>query len=425
MNSYESNNILGALLLQGGSMPNIIQDWKRKFAILWSGQAVSMLTSSVLQMAIVWYLTERTGSAAILSFATLIGFLPQAILGMFIGALIDRYDRKKIMILADLSIAAISLILVVAGIWGEIPIWLIMVVLFARSIGTAFHYPSLQAIMPMIVPKEQLTQYAGYSQSFESIAMLISPPLAAILFSIWNLNIIVMFDVLGALFAVLMFCFVKLPAFKKGTSHSTPNIFQETKEGLGVLKNEKGMSALMLVSALYAIIYFPIGTLYPLITMTYFGGGIGESSVVEVVFSIGMLLGSLLLGLLGNKISKRLAIVGSIAVYGAGVMLTGLLPSTGLKIFIVLSIFMGISVPFYTGVQTSIFQIKIKQEFLGRVLSLSSSISMVAMPLGLILSGTFAELIGVEKWFLISGILCLMIAVLALMIPSLKSCCNE
>lgn len=401
------------------------QDWKHKFTVLWSGQAVSMLTSSVLQMAIVWYLTEKTGSAAILSFATLIGFLPQAVLGMFIGALIDRYDRKRIMIFADLSIAAISLILVAAGLGGEIPIWLIMVVLFARSIGTAFHYPSLQAVTPMIVPKEQLTQYAGYSQSFESIAMLISPPLAGILFSVWNLNIIIMLDVLGALFAVFMLCFVKLPASKKAAAHNSPNLMKETKEGLEVLKNEKGMFALMLISALYAIIYFPIGTLYPLITMTYFGGGIGESSVVEVVFSVGMLLGSLLLGLFGDKIGKRAAIAGSIALYGTGVLLTGLLPATGLKIFIVLSVFMGISVPFYNGVQTSIFQIKIKQEYLGRVLSLSSSISMIAMPLGLILSGIFAEIIGVEKWFLILGILTLLIAVFSMMIPSLKNCCNE
>lgn len=406
-------------------MPKEVQVWKRKFTIMWSGQAVSLLTSSVLQMAIVWYLTERTGSAAILSLATLIGFLPQAILGLFIGVLIDRYDRKKIMVWADLFIAVVGIILAAAGIWGETPIWLIMVVLFARSIGTAFHYPALQAVTPLIVPREQLTKYAGFSQGFESIAMVISPPLAAILFAIWDLNVIVIFDVTGALFAVLMLSFVKLPALEKNVVRHTPHVIQEAKEGLQVLKSEKGMTALMLISALYAIIYFPIGTLYPLITMTYFGGGIAESSVVEVVFSVGMLLGSLLLGLLGSKINKGRAIAGSIALYGLGVLLTGLLPPTGLRIFVVLSVFMGISVPFFTGIQTSIFQIKIKQEYLGRVLSLSSSISMIAMPIGLILSGTFAEIIGVEKWFLILGVFALLIAVFSVMLPSLKNCCNE
>ena len=98
------------------------QNWKKQFAILWCGQATSLFTSSVLQMAIIWYLTEKTGSAAVLSFATLVGFLPQAILGTFIGALIDRYDRKTIMLLADGSVALLGVLLALSGMWGEITI---------------------------------------------------------------------------------------------------------------------------------------------------------------------------------------------------------------------------------------------------------------------------------------------------------------
>lgn len=75
-----------------------MQSWKRTFICIWSGQAISILTSSVLQMAIVWYITQQTGSAALLSLGTLIGFLPQAVLGMFVGVYIDRYNRKAIMI---------------------------------------------------------------------------------------------------------------------------------------------------------------------------------------------------------------------------------------------------------------------------------------------------------------------------------------
>lgn len=139
--------------------------WKRQFAVIWTGQAISIFTSSIIQMAIIWYLTDKTKSATILSLATLAGFLPQAVLGPFIGVLIDRYDRKKIMILADLSIAFVTFILVIVGWFGALPIWIIMTVLFWRSIGTAFHAPSLQAITPMIVPKEYLTNCAGYTQS--------------------------------------------------------------------------------------------------------------------------------------------------------------------------------------------------------------------------------------------------------------------
>lgn len=398
-----------------------LEKWKKEFLIIWSGQAVSILTSSIIQMAIIWYLTDKTKSAAILSFATFIGFLPQAILGSFAGVFIDRYDRKSIMIISDGAIALLTFSLVVVGFLGEIPIWFIMVILFGRSVGSAFHNPSLQAITPLIVPKEKLTQYAGYSQSFESISYLISPAIAALLYSLWDLHIIVLIDVIGAAFAIFMLLFVKVPNTNKSeTQKENKSYFYEFKEGISVLKTEPGMWALLLISGLYAMIYFPIGTLYPLITMTHFKGTFVDSSIVEIIFSLGSLIGAFLLGLIGNKIKKIRAISKSIGIYGIGLIIAGILPSNGFKVFVILSLIMGASVPFYSGVQTSIFQMKFKSEYLGRVLSLSSSLTMFAMPLGLILSGLFVDIIGISNWFFISGIATVIISFFSMMIPSLK-----
>ncbi|MDO5520305.1 MAG: MFS transporter [bacterium] len=401
-------------------------DWKIKFIKIWTGQSVSMLTSSVLQMAIVWYLTERTGSSAVLSFATLIGYLPQAVLGTFIGVYIDRYNKKRIMIYADLFIAAASLLLVIVGMFGEIPIWLIFIVLFVRSIGAAFHYPALQAVTPCIVPKEHLTKYAGYAQSFESISMVASPAIAAALFTIWSLNTIILLDVFGALIAVGLIAMVKL-SFDQGEvseeqTKEEIGMLKEVKEGITILRRSKGMTALLTISALYAIIYFPIGTLYPLITMKYFGGSFADSSVVEIVFSIGMLAGSLSLGIFGDKINKRLAIVGSILIYGIGVILTGLLPTNGLYVFMGLSAIMGISVPFYTGVETAIIQSRIEEAYLGRILALSGSLTTITMPIGLVLSGIFSDLLGIQNWFLLLGCITVILAVVAMTIPSFRHC---
>ena len=102
--------------------------WRKKFFVIWTGQGISTLTSSIVQMAIIWYITGKTKSAAVLSFATLAGFLPQAVLGMFIGVLIDQHDRKKIMICSDLVMSSACVALAVSGIWGDIPIWLIFIV---------------------------------------------------------------------------------------------------------------------------------------------------------------------------------------------------------------------------------------------------------------------------------------------------------
>lgn len=360
-----------------------------------------------------------------LSMATLVGFLPQAILGTFIGVFVDRHDRKRMMILADLSIALLGLVLAASSLFGEIPTWLIMTVLCLRSVGAAFHSPALQAITPSIVPKEELMRYAGYAQSFGSLSMIISPAIAAILFVVWNLNAIILLDVAGALLAVLALCFIHIPKTQNAAgAHDKPHILRETLDGLRILRRTKGMTALVAIDAAYALVYFPIGTLYPLITMNYFGGGVAESGMVEVIFSTGALLGSLMLGWFGSRMSKMGAISKSIALYGVGLILTGLLPPSGLKVFMLLSVLMGVTVPFYHGIQTAIFQIKIQEEYLGRIFSLSSSVSMVAMPLGLVLSGTFADSIGLEKLFFAAGIFTVMLAAMTVLLPSLRHCCD-
>lgn len=401
-------------------METCSKNFRTKFTILWSGQSISLFTSSILQMAIVWYLTEKTGSAAVLSFATLIGYLPAAVLGMFIGTFVDRYSRKLIMVIADLSIALLGVALAVSSLQGEIPIWLIMVVLLLRSFGTAFHYPALQSITPSIVPKEQLTKYAGYAQSFESLSMVLSPALAAMLFGVWGLTAIIFLDVLGALMAVFTLCFVEIPKNVTKTK-KRGSVIRETADGLKELRRVPGMVSLMVVGALYAVIYFPIGSLYPFMTMNYFKGGFTESGVVEVVFSVGSLLGSLLLGFVGHKIPKIRVMAASIGIYGLGVFLSGLLPPSGLKMFIAFSLLMGIAVPFYTGIQTAIFQLKFQEEYLGRIFSLSSSVSTLAMPIGLVLSGIFTDRIGIHILFVIAGGLTLILAGFTATMPSLKN----
>lgn len=398
--------------------------WKRKFAILWTGQTISIFTSSIIQMAIIWYLTDQTKSAAILSLATLAGFLPQAVLGPFIGVLIDRYDRKWIMILADLAIAFVTLVLVVVGFVEALPIWLIMIVLFLRSIGTAFHSPSLLAVTPMIVPKEYLTNCAGYTQGMESLSLLLSPAVAAILYSTLSMSMILLTDIIGAAIAMMAIVAIRIPKANRTDHEKVPNLLREAKEGLMILHQEKGLMSLMIINSFYAIIYFPIGTLYPLICMSYFGGTFKDSSIVEIVFSAGTLVGSVVLGKWGKKINKIYAIILSIAVMGVGLLITGILRPDQFVVFVVLAGIMGTTIPFYYGVLTAIFQLKIKEEYLGRVFSLSTSLGMVAMPLGLILSGSFVEIIGVEKWFFLSGLVTVTIAVICYMLPSLRHCCS-
>ena len=142
--------------------------------------------------------------------------------------------------------------------------------------------------------------------------------------------------------------------------------------------------------------------------------------ITKIAYVSGMLAGGLLLGLFGGFKKRTLLITASIFMMGASLAIAGLLPPSGFVIFVVCCAIMGLSVPFYSGVQTALFQEKIKPEYLGRVFSLTGSIMSLAMPVGLILTGFFADKIGVNHWFLISGILIIGIAVICPMVNEVR-----
>ncbi|MCC5437471.1 macrolide efflux MFS transporter Mef(A) [Clostridium botulinum] len=395
-------------------------NWKLKFFIIWAGQAVSLITSAILQMAIIFYLTEKTGSAMVLSMASLVGFLPYAVFRPAIGVLVDRYDRKKIMIGADLIIAAAGAVLAIIALYMELPVWMVMVVLFIRSIGTAFHSPALNVVTPLLVPEEQLTKCAGYSQSLQSISYILSPAVAALLYFVWKLNAIIAIDVLGAVIASITVAIVRIPKLGDREQSLKPNFIKEMKEGIVVLRQNKGLFALLLLGTLYTFVYMPINALYPLISMEYFNGTPMHISITEIAFASGMLAGGLILGRLGSYEKRILLITASFSMMGASLAIAGLLPPSGFIIFVVCCAIMGLSVPFYSGVQIALFQEKIKPEYLGRVFSLTGSIMSLAMTVGLILSGFFADRIGVNHWFLISGILIIGISIICLMVTEVR-----
>lgn len=395
----------------------MLKNINKTFLIVYTGQAISQLTSSILQMAIVWYLITETNSSNIVALSGIVGFLPQGVLGLFIGVFIDRFDRKKIMIISDLLIAAASLSLSVSGFFGRISIPLIMIVLFIRSVGTAFHVPSLQAITPLIVSKDELPKYSGYSQTLQSISLLLSPVLASFFFSIWSLQAIVMLDVLGAIIGIFTLCIVTIPKIKIDFENTKIDIALEMKEGIATLKKNR-LFNFMLLGAAFSIVYIPIFVLYPMMTLSYFGKNQWYAGAIEVVFAIGMLIGSLVLGATGGGKRKIVTIAFFCFIIGISLSISGILGKNMFLGFALCSILLGFATPFYQGLQIVVFQQKIQEKYLGRVMSLSGSLMAIGTPIGIGLSGIISDKIGVENFFLYSGILIVFISILYLTVQT-------
>lgn len=159
------------------SSPSASQNWANRFFTIWSGQALSLFGSALVQFALIWWLTQKSGSATVLAIATLVGMLPQIVIGPFAGALVDRWNRRTIMILADGTIAVFSLLLAYLFATGTVEIWHVYAIMFIRSTGGAFHFPAMAATTPLMVPAEQLTRINGLNQALQGINSFLRRPL--------------------------------------------------------------------------------------------------------------------------------------------------------------------------------------------------------------------------------------------------------
>ena len=400
----------------------MIPHWKQKFAVLWVGQALSILTSMLSQYALIWYLTDLTGSSTVLSLATMAALLPQGILSLFTGAFADRFDRRTIMIAADGAIGAISLVLALMAWRVPLTPGPILLVAALRSVGGAFHAPCLQAVTPLIAPPEALTRCAGWSQGIQTVSMLLSPALAAALYAAVPLHWIILLDTLGAVFAICGLLLARLPALKVGDAGRKLRLWQDTREGFAVLRSHRWLWQLCLICALFSVAFMPVSALFPLMSMQYFGREAAAAALVETAFSVGMLAGSVLLGLWGGGKDKILTMTAAVLAMGGALAVTGVLPPSGFWWFAGLSLLMGVTCPFFNSVFMALIQERVEAQYLGRVLGLSGAMMTLASPIGLGATALLAEHTGLTLWFLLAGVVTLLCGGLMLLFPAVRTC---
>ncbi len=186
-------------------------NWQRTFALIWVGQLFSTLTSSIVSFAIIFWLSVRTGSAEVLAYSTLASMMPHLILGLFTGVLIDRWNRKRTMIIADLYVAALTLVMAALFYTGNVHLGLIYTLLAFRSIGSAFHSPAMEASVPLLAPEDKLMRVAGVNNMIYSVSTIAAPAIAALFVTILDMTWVLMLDVIGALIACTSLLFVTIP----------------------------------------------------------------------------------------------------------------------------------------------------------------------------------------------------------------------
>lgn len=398
-----------------------MDNWKRVFAIIWTGQFLSILTSSIVNFAIVLWLSLETGSAEVLAFATMAALLPQSVLGLFTGIFIDRWKRKRVMIMADSFIAFCTLILAVLFYFDLAKISHIYVLLALRSVGSAFHMPAMQASVPLLAPKSELMRIAGINQVIQSVCNIAGPALAGLFITMMKMTNILLLDVAGAAFACLSLCFVFIPDPSHEERNSELHLWREAKEAIMEVRNQYGLSWLFLLSILATFVIMPVSVLFPLMTLNHFAGNAFQVSLVEVAWGGGALLAGALLGLKKYRWNEILLINGMYIALGLTFLFSGLLPVSGFIWFAVLTALGGVCGSLYFATFTTVIQSRIDPGVMGRVFSFYMSFSMLPSMIGLLSTGFLADSIGLGNTFIISGGFLCLIGIISFFIPSLIS----
>jgi len=397
--------------------------WKAKFFTIWTGQAFSLLGSALVQFALVWWMTSQTGSATVLATASLVALLPQILLGPFAGALVDRWNRRLLMIFADGGIALATLVLIYLFATQRVEVWHVYAILLIRSLGGAFHGPAMTASTTLMVPKEQLARLAGLNQTLQGLLSVFAPPLGALLLGLLPMQGVLAIDVITALLAILPLLFVSIPqptrapAADGGPARTT--YFQDLRAGFRYVVRWPGLFALILMAMLLNFLLVPASSLTPLVVTKVFGKGVVELGWTETIFGVGMIIGGLGLGAWGGfKRRIHTSLMGVLGI-SAGVILIGVAPSSMFPLMLVGMFILGVTQVFANGPLTAIFQGSIEPEMQGRVFSLVNAGATAMMPLSLMVAGPLADGLGLRVWYWIGGGLCILVTIIAFATPAI------
>lgn len=397
--------------------------WAKPFFIIWGGQLFSLLGSSLVQFALVWWLTQTTGSAVVLATATLAALLPEVFLAPFAGALVDRLNRRLVMIVADGSIALVTFGLVLLFWSGFIQPWHIYVAMFLRSLGSAFHWPAMQASTSLMVPDKHLSRIAGINQALRGALGIIAPPMGALLLSLIPMFGVLSVDIVTAMIAIAPLLFIAIPQpadTERAPLNSPRQLWRDVVEGARYLAGWRGALALMGSAMLLNFVLAPSSTLMPLLVTQHFHGDAWMLGWLESGMGVGAIIGGLLLGVWGGFKRRIFTSLSGIVGIGMGIAIIGLTPATLFVLALGGMALTGMMAPIANGPIQAIMQANVAPEYQGRVFSLVGSLATAMMPLSLLVAAPVAELLGVRAWFLIGGIITFVIGCGMFFVPSIR-----
>lgn len=381
--------------------------FSRKVILFLISQNLSLFGSSVVGFAIIWHITLETSSGTWLMLGTLTTMIPQVLVSLWGGVWADRYNRKHLIMLSDSFVALATLGLALFYIAGFRQIWLLLAISAVRALGSGVQTPAVNAIYPQLVPPEGLTRVQAVNQSLSSALMLLAPAAGGLLLGWLDISWAFFVDVITASLAVGILALIKI---EKNPGIKVKNtVFKDLREGLSYTFSHPLLKRIVYCYGLSFFLMTPAIILTPLQVGRSFGGDVWRLTVNEMVWTIGSLVGGILISLHGDFKDKVRMIALSLGAFGLLFAMLGLAGNFVLYLCIMGTA--GLFLPLLITSETVFVQEQTREDMLGRVFSILQIVSVSAMPIGIMLFGPLADAVSVESILIVTGILLVLVAV--------------
>jgi DHA3 family macrolide efflux protein-like MFS transporter len=391
----------------------------KKFLTLWAAQAISLLGSRLVQFALIWWITEEIGTASALAVASLIGLVPQVILGPIIGTLVDRWNRKTIMLVADAGIALATVVLAYFFASREVTYLIVLPILFIRALGGTFHFPAMAASTTLMVPERHLTRIQGLNQTLQGALNIVAAPLGALLLSTMPIQSILAIDVGTAALAIITLAFITVPQpVKKIVGEDADSFWDDLKAGFRYMRAWPGLLIMLVMAALINFVFVPTSSFLPLLVKDFFQQGVTGFATLQSAMGFGFLFGGIFLSVWGGFKRRVITSLSGLVLLGIANSTLGWVPANLFLGAVVGIFFAGFMLPIVNGPLMATLQATVDRDMQGRVFTLVTSIATAMTPLGLIIAGPIADLIGVRAWYIIGGVICTSMGILGFFIPA-------
>lgn len=362
----------------------------KKYIVLWLSQSVSQLGSSMTSFALVLWAYEQSRSALSVSLMSFCNYVPYILVSLFVGAFVDSHRKKSVMLVADTVAALGSLSVLALLLTGQLHIWNIYLINVIMGVTTAFQQPASAVAVAALVPKEKLSNVSGMNSFSGNLIMVVNPMLAAAVYGLGGLSLILLIDLGSFVFAfcVLLF-FIRIPDHPEKRKRTSP--FAGTAEGFTFLNKERGLLYIMLTMAL---INFFSRLTYENILSPMILARSGDSSMALGIVNAGMGIGGILGGLIVSFKKESRNKVGMIYISAALSFLLGdMTMALGRNTFwwSFAGIAASLPIPFIMAGQNTILYKRVPETMQGRVFAVRNAIQYSTIPIGILLGGILAD----------------------------------